>query len=139
MTIEHYENTPVADTLEARNLASAMTRGARSLCPACGEAPLFESGLQVNSQCGHCDEELLHHRADDFPAYLNIFIVGHVVVAAMMIAYQWQLMNMWALMVVTIVASILISVLAMRPLKGMVVGAQWALRMHGFGGHDEQD
>jgi len=36
--------------------------------------------LKVADQCPHCGEELHHHRANDFPAYLVIVIVGHILV-----------------------------------------------------------
>ena len=136
MSAEHFETNHVE--LEApRSVATAMMNGARCKCPSCGQTKLFQSGLKVHDTCSECGEELHHHRADDLPAYLNIFIVGHVVVGIMMMVFIWNLMDMWSLMAVTIAASILIAVFAMRPLKGMVVGAQWALRMHGFGNHDD--
>ena len=40
-------------------------------------------------------------------------------------------------MFLTMAVSILAAWALMQPLKGMVVGTQWALRMHGFGGHDD--
>ena len=35
----------------------------------------------------------------------------------------------------TAIVALMCGALLMRPLKGMVIGAQWALKMHGFGGH----
>ena len=122
---------------EKRNLASAMTRGFRSKCPSCGKGRLFSSTLKVTDQCSFCGEDLYHHRADDLPAYLNIFIVGHIIVAIMMVVYQQNLMDMWTLAFVTVIAATLCSIVLMRPLKGTVVGAQWAARMHGFGGNED--
>ncbi len=63
-----------------RDVVQAMWRGFRGRCPACGEGRLFRSFLKVNESCSECGEELHHHRADDFPAYLVIVIVGHIVV-----------------------------------------------------------
>lgn len=111
--------------------------GMRSTCPQCGTGRLFSGGLRVNDQCSNCSEALYHHRADDLPAYLNIFIVGHVVVAVMMIAMGWNLMGIWPLTALTVAIAILCALALMRPIKGAVVGIQWALRMHGFGGHDD--
>lgn len=135
MSTEHFTNDE--HKVNDRNVWSAMLLGSRSKCPSCGASGLFSGGLKVQDTCSSCGEELHHHRADDLPAYLNIFVVGHVVVAVMMIAHMMKLLDMWTLMAVTCAAAIIIAVLAMRPLKGMVVGAQWALRMHGFGGHDD--
>ncbi len=58
----------------------AVWRGFRGRCPACGEGRVFRAFLKVNDACPRCGEELHHHRADDFPAYLVIAIVGHILV-----------------------------------------------------------
>ena len=123
--------------LASRAVVPAMMKGARGKCPSCGETKLFAKGLKVQDACDACNEEFFHHRADDLPAYLNIFVVGHVVVAMIMIVLQWKIMGMWTGMFLTIAIAIVASLLLMRPLKGMVVGAQWALRMHGFGGNED--
>ncbi len=123
--------------LETRPLASAIITGFRGKCPSCGTGDLFSHQLYIKDNCEHCQEELHHHRADDLPAYLNILVVGHVVLGVMMIVMGWQLLEMWPLIGVTVAAAVFVAVLMMRPLKGAVLGAQWAMRMHGFGGHDD--
>ena len=55
----------------------------------------------------------------------------------MMVLMTWEFFGMWTTMFITMAVSILAAWLLMQPLKGMVVGTQWALRMHGFGGHDD--
>lgn len=123
--------------VEKRPQLDAIIKGARGVCPSCGKGRLFSKLLTTSDNCTECGEELSHHRADDFPAYLNIFIVGHVVVAIMMIVMTFQLLPMWELTFLTAGMAVVCSVVLMRPIKGMVIGAQWALRMHGFGGdHD---
>ncbi len=120
-----------------RSFISSALRGVRCTCPSCGEGALFDGFLTVVSACEVCGEDLYHHRADDLPAYLNIFVVGHVVIGAMMLLMTFELLGMWATMFATIAVCVAAAFVLMRPLKGMVVGTQWALRMHGFGGHDE--
>ena len=53
-------------------------------CPNCGTGRLFGRFLKVVDHCPECGEELFHQRADDFPPYLVIFAVGHVVVTAVL-------------------------------------------------------
>lgn len=120
----------------ARPLSGSMMRGAGGSCPACGSGRLFSGFLTVVDRCGHCNEELHHHRADDLPAYLNIFVTGHVVVGLMMGVMMLGLLSMWAMTFLTAGLAVAAAFLLMRPFKGMVVGAQWALRMHGFGGDE---
>lgn len=126
-----------AAAMPARGLKSAMARGARGLCPQCGNGKLFSRFLAVEANCPSCGEALFHHRADDLPVYLNIFLTGHVVVGVMMLVMDHEFMPMWSLTLLTAAIAVAASLLLMRPLKGLVIGAQWALLMHGFGGHDD--
>lgn len=117
----------------ARPLLAAMWNGFRGKCPHCGEGKLFSSFVTVAPACDRCGEEMHHHRADDLPAYLVIVIVGHVIVGAFMgfeaatSLSTWQHLAIWAPLTVAM------SVGLLRPVKGAVVGLQWALYMHGFG------
>jgi uncharacterized protein (DUF983 family) len=121
-----------------RSRTQALLRGMRCRCPACGDGRLFRSFAKSSDQCPACGENLHHHRADDFPAYLVIFIVGHLVVGAYLateMVVQWtpyQHMALW--MPVTLI----LSVALLQPLKGAVVGLQWAMRMHGFSEAEEK-
>ncbi|MCB1417173.1 MAG: DUF983 domain-containing protein, partial [Nitratireductor sp.] len=71
------------DEAPRRAVLPAMLRGASGKCPHCGKGPIFQGYLGTRQTCEACGEELFHHRADDLPAYLNIFITGHVVVGLM--------------------------------------------------------
>lgn len=136
MSVREFGNQTVVEQPERPMMRAAM-RGLRGKCPSCGETALFKNGLIVHDRCASCDEEMYHHRADDLPAYLNIFIIGHVVVAAAMIAMDLELFGTWTLVALASLLAIILALALLRPLKGMVVGIQWALRMHGFGGHDD--
>jgi uncharacterized protein (DUF983 family) len=109
-----------------------LLRGMRGRCPACGEGKLFRAFVKVADRCPACGEDLHHHRADDFPAYLTIFLVGHLVVPLAMyveIAYQpsyWFHTAVWAPLV------IVLSIGLLQPIKGMIVALQWHIGMHGF-------
>lgn len=128
-----------ASTESQRDYWQAMKRGALLRCPDCGEGKLFRKYLKVADACSVCREELHHHRADDFPAYLVIFIVGHIVVSlvlAVEMAYQPSYLvhgMLWAPL------TILLALALLPPVKGAIVGLQWALRMHGFDGNGGDD
>src|SRR5215471_11822451 len=62
--------------------AHALWRGFTMKCPNCGTGRLFRQFLKVVDHCSVCGEELHHHRADDFPAYIVILVVGHTLVPA---------------------------------------------------------
>lgn len=123
----------------ARPISQSMRRGSSGKCPACGEGALFTRYLKVADQCPSCAEELHHHRADDAPAYFNILIVGHFIVAGVMIVEDYFRPNYWVHALIWIPLTIGVSLWLLPRIKGALVGLQWALRMHGFGGPDAVD
>ena len=120
-----------------RAVRPAMLKGAKSKCPNCGEGKLYNGFLEVNKACDVCDEELHHHRADDLPPYLNLFVVGHLVVGILMISMKYEWFGMWTTAIGGSIIALILAFALMRPIKGMVIGLQWAMEMHGFG--DEAD
>jgi uncharacterized protein (DUF983 family) len=70
---------------------------------------MFRAFLKVADTCLHCGEKLHHHRADDFPAYLVIVIVGHILVPIVLAVETNGLL---------------------QPIKGAVVAIQWYGGMH---------
>ncbi|MEM9222481.1 MAG: DUF983 domain-containing protein [Pseudomonadota bacterium] len=115
-----------------RSLSQALTRGARAKCPNCGEGRLFDGFLTVEPVCRRCGEDLSHQRADDAPPYIVMFIVGHVVVGLLLfyeVAYQPP---MWHHAAIFLPLTVFLSIGLLRPVKGGLVGLQWAKGMHGF-------
>jgi uncharacterized protein (DUF983 family) len=110
----------------------AMRRGFRGRCPACGKGRMFRAFLKVNDSCPACSEELHHHRADDFPAYLVIVIVGHILVPIVLVVETDIAPAMWISMTLWPAAALVMTVGLLQPVKGAVVAFQWFLGMHGF-------
>lgn len=126
------------DDGEKRSLAQSILRGSISRCPRCGIGGLFRAFLKVDNHCNHCNEALHHHRADDLPAYLVIVIMGHVVVAGFMAMESSSSLDMWQHLAIWVPITIIGSIALLTPVKGAVVGLQWALKMHGFSGKEDQ-
>jgi uncharacterized protein (DUF983 family) len=116
----------------------AIKRGFSCKCPACGKGRMFGRYLKVSPICEACGEELFHEQAHDFPPYITISIVAHIVLFGVVLAEQhaeWPLalhMMIWPALTVALCFAL------MQPVKGAVVAYQWARRMHGFGGSDEE-
>ena len=122
----------MAVDLEKRALWSAMKRGFRCRCPRCGEGRLFRAFLKVDNTCSSCGLDFTPHRADDLPAYLVIVVVGHIVVP-LALAIETHFSPPIALqMAIYLPLTLILSLVLLQPIKGAVVGFQWALRMHGF-------
>jgi uncharacterized protein (DUF983 family) len=136
MTIEY--GTARAKPEQGRPLGRSMQRGFLCRCPNCGEGRLFKSFVKTVDACAVCGEDIHHHRADDLPAYLVVFIVGHLVVGGFMGQDALYPLPLWGSLALWVPLTLLASLALLQPVKGAAVGLQWALRMHGFGGEEDQ-
>lgn len=106
----------------------AVRRGFSGHCPNCGKGKLFKSYLKLVDHCEACREPLGHIRADDLPAYFTIFLVGHVVVALMLIAVEAGVSN--AIGIPVCLAVTVAMTLGLLPLiKGAVAAHLWRLKI----------
>jgi uncharacterized protein (DUF983 family) len=130
----------LADTAAKRSLGKAVWNGLRLRCPHCGKGHLFRAYLKVADTCDVCGEELHHHRADDFPPYLSIVIVGHVIVGLMLhLEFAYEDVAPWVYMVTMLPAAVVLPLVTLPSIKGAVVGMQWANRMFGFDPANRED
>jgi uncharacterized protein (DUF983 family) len=79
-----------------------------------------------------CGLDFTPHRADDLPAYLVIVIVGHIVVPTALLIETNYAPPVWLQLAIYLPFTLVASLALLQPVKGAVVGMQWALRMHGF-------
>jgi uncharacterized protein (DUF983 family) len=117
---------------EKRDVWTAIKRGFRGRCPRCGEGKLFRAFLKVDNNCSVCGLDFTPHRADDLPAYLVIVIVGHIVVPMALFVETDYSPPVWLQLSIYLPLTLVLSLALLQPVKGAVVGVQWALRMHGF-------
>ena len=121
-----------AGAVEKRDLWPSLKRGFRCCCPRCGQGKLFRAFLKVADRCSVCGLDFTPHRADDLPAYLVIVIVGHIVVPTALLIETDYAPPVGLQLAIYLPLTVLISLALLQPVKGAVVGLQWALRMHGF-------
>ena len=122
-----------------RPVIPAMFRGACNRCMNCGQGKIFDGFLTTRPACSQCGEEFHHHRADDAPPYFTITIVGHIIIPALLIVEVLWRPAIWIHMSIWLPLTIILSLALMRPIKGALVGLQWALYMHGFDPDAEDD
>lgn len=120
-----------------RSIPTAMARGLAGRCPRCGTGKLFASFLKPVDHCAVCREPLHYQRADDLPAYLVIVVVGHILVGSFLVLEPSSSLSMWQTFAIWIPLAIVGALALIRPVKGAVIGLQWAAYMHGFGGEDD--
>ena len=116
----------------APSLSRVLQRGFMCRCPACGEGRLFRAFLKVKESCDVCGEELHHHRADDFPAYLVVALTGHVLLSMALWLEVTYHPEYWVFASVLFPIAIVMIFGLLQPVKGAVVAVQWHIGMDGF-------
>ena len=132
--IEFDTNAPSAEEKPKRDIKTALLRGWKQRCPACGKGALYYKYLKVSDTCPACGEELHHQRADDAPPYFTMVIVGHVVVGGVLVLEKALAPPSWVHLALWLPLTVGLSLWLLPRVKGALVGLQWALHMHGFGG-----
>ena len=107
----------------------ALLRGARCVCPACGEGKLFQGYLRVMPECTSCGAPLGLARADDAPPYFTIFVLGHIMVPLMFWVEQSYDPPMWLEAAIGLPLAATLALLLLRPIKGATVGLMLKLGM----------
>ena len=121
--------------VKARPVGRSIWRGFQCRCPNCGEGKLYRAYLKVVDNCPACGEDMTHQRADDAPAYMTIFVVGHFIVSGVLASeFVAPDTPFWVPAAIWSALAVLASLWLLPRMKGALVGLQWANRMHGFGG-----
>jgi uncharacterized protein (DUF983 family) len=118
--------------LPRRSLWRAMRRGFLCRCPNCGAGRLFRGYLKPVEACAACGEDLSHQRADDAPPYFTIVVVGHVIVPVMAAVFFATELSVMTHLAIWLPLTLAMTLALLRPIKGALIGLQWALYMHGF-------
>lgn len=110
-------------------LRRSILRGLAHKCPACGEGQLFGRYLKVEPDCARCNHELALYPADDGPAYMTIVLIGHLIIAPLLIfPIIWQSDPRYSLPIILGVLSV-ITLLALPRIKGGWIGLMYALQV----------
>lgn len=110
----------------------AVLRGLRCRCPACGQGRLFGRFVKPVEQCAVCKESYTAQQADDFPPYIVILLLGHILVPTIVAVDEAFAPPLWVYATVGSVIICLLVIAMLQPVKGAVIAYQWACRMHGF-------
>jgi uncharacterized protein (DUF983 family) len=111
---------------------TVLWRGLTGRCPHCGKGRMFRAFLKVKDACEVCGEELHHQRADDFPAYLVIVLVGHLVIPLVLHVEMTYEPAYWIHAVLWLPLTLVLTLALIQPMKGLVIALQWRAGMHGF-------
>ena len=132
MATSRHHNPGANPPPRRRSWLLAMLRGARCRCPSCGQAHLYAHGLSVVDRCPSCGAELYHHRADRMGPLFAAFLALNLVIVVSLILDQWANLQEGSVLFVALAVGISSFWLLLPAAKGMIVGLQWAWRLHGF-------
>ncbi|MGI4803023.1 MAG: DUF983 domain-containing protein [Janthinobacterium lividum] len=108
-------------------LKTAVFRGLKGLCPACGQTHAFKGWLSVVPECLVCTAPLGRYRADDAPPYFVLFLVGHIVIPLMFWVETAYHPELWVQAAVWLPVSCGLAAALLRPVKGATLG--WMLKL----------
>lgn len=112
-------------------LFPAILNGLARRCPSCGTGASFKGYLKVVDGCRHCHEPLGHIRADDFPPYLTIAIVGHIVVPLLLVSERLLHPPTWVQLSVALPLTVALTLGLLPRVKGGILALMWHLRLRG--------
>ncbi|MFC0280318.1 DUF983 domain-containing protein [Falsigemmobacter intermedius] len=114
--------------MSERNTIEAMLRGARSRCPNCGEGALFRGYLSKVDQCAVCGEDYTHIRPADGPTFFVLCITCLMLIPAQFVTFRAAGDHIVTGLVILAMIMTAVTLVLLRPVKGAVIGLQWAGR-----------
>lgn len=110
----------------------AVTRGATFRCPRCGDAHLFARFQKPVDECPSCGQDWTKQRADDFPAYVSMFVTGHLLAPIMIYLGRDTDLSVGAILAILMPLALIFMIALLQPAKGAIIAVQWWFGMHGF-------
>ncbi len=88
---------------------------------------MFGRYLKVEPSCARCEHRLARYPADDGPAYLTIVLVGHLIIAPLLLfPIVWESPPIYSVPIL-LGALLIITLLLLPRVKGGWIGMMYAL------------
>jgi uncharacterized protein (DUF983 family) len=100
-------------------------RGLYRRCPNCGQGRLFTRYLTLRNPCAVCGADNTIYPSDDFPPYLTILVVGHVVVPLFVWSDRYE-PSLWLQAAIWLPLTLVMCLALLPIMKGATVGLCWA-------------
>lgn len=108
-------------------LLHAVWRGVRGRCPKCEFTHLFRTFLKPVSKCVACGEDWQARSSDDFPPYIVILLLGHILAPGMISLETLARPPFWVHLVLWLPLVAILGTVLIQPVKGGVMALQWWL------------
>jgi len=107
-------------------VANPYLAGAAGRCPRCGEGFLFDGFLKVAPGCEACGAAFTKADSGDGPAVFIILIAGFLLAFGALFHFIALRPPIWLLLLIWMPLSVIVCVALLRPMKGLMVAAQFA-------------
>jgi uncharacterized protein (DUF983 family) len=101
-----------------------MKRGFNKKCPKCAKSPIFIKYIKTYNKCKNCGLKLSDYKSDDGPAYVTIFIVGHILIPTILLVEKFFSPSLIIQMIFWPLLTILTSLWLLPRVKGAFIGIQ---------------
>jgi uncharacterized protein (DUF983 family) len=108
-------------------IATGLLRGFALHCPNCGKGPVLHKYLKVTSPCPVCGHNNAQYPSDDAPPYFTILLVGHLIIAPLLLMPFVWLWPAWAVLALTLPVVSGLTLLLLPRVKGAIIGVQWGI------------
>ncbi|WP_241764714.1 DUF983 domain-containing protein [Hyphomonas johnsonii] len=112
----------------SRPMLTAILRGLRGRCPACGEGRLFEGLIKQAPVCTHCGEPTGEIPADDGPPWFTVLILGPFLAAITFLVSMTPSVPLWLALPILGIGAIGAVLLMLPRVKGVFIGILWRLQ-----------
>lgn len=99
--------------------------GVKGACPRCGQGRIFDGFLTVRQTCQSCGLDYGFADAADGPAVFVMFLVGFLVVGLALWVEFAYVPPIWVHAVLWFPLTAVLSLAAIRPLKGIMIALQY--------------
>ena len=105
--------------------SNPLLAGAAGRCPNCGEGHLFEGFLKVAPSCDACGFDLAAADSGDGPAVFVILIAGFICAFGALFTMVAFRSSVWVTLAIWLPMTLVICLALVRPMKGVMLAAQF--------------
>ncbi|WP_316353719.1 DUF983 domain-containing protein [Candidatus Trichorickettsia mobilis] len=109
----------------SQNFWLIVGRALFGFCPSCGKGRLFTTYLKQVEHCMSCNECFGRIKADDGPAWLTIFMVGHILIPILLTVAPRTTWPEWVSMIVWPGLALILAIIILPRAKGLFIAIIW--------------
>ena len=93
---------------------------------------MFRAWLKPVDACPNCARDWSVQQADDFPAYIGIFVVGHLLAPVVIAMIGTFGMSAWLTLAIILPVAVVMLITMLQPVKGAVIAFLWWMGIGAF-------